>query len=372
MYNQATARARRGLLAKRGCLFIAVTASLALAGCNSGADNSLGRSPASDSNDVVTLTTGGGPDVTLPKEGLHIGLFMAAKTNAYQAQMIKGAEAAAEKFDAKLTVFDANYDPKTQMDQIQNALQQGEINAIIMQPTSGDLLCDMASKTLPNQGYAVIAAGTTLCGYDIGDGDELAAPGTVAFSGANAAKSYITGYLDQVAQFNPGKHTVALVSGPETLAYTQAFDTIAKEWQTSHPDIDIKYTAYTNYTTPDALAKTQALLKAHSDIDLIVEVYSPDIARGVIGALEAQGLAGKIPVTDLGGSEYAYQQMKAGNIQFTIPLNPYNIGYRPVESLVQAQSGKPIPRFIDDSVLGTAVDPVAITVDTLDTFDPQY
>ena len=84
---------------------------LVLAGC--GTQTAAGPSNGADS---VQFSTGGGPEVGVAKTGLKIGLFMAAKTNAYQAQMISGAEKAAEKYNATVTVYDANYDPKTQMD----------------------------------------------------------------------------------------------------------------------------------------------------------------------------------------------------------------------------------------------------------------
>ena len=350
-----------------GILAAPLAMVLVLSGC--GAETAAGPSNSADS---VQLSTGGGPEVGVPKQGLKIGLFMAAKTNAYQAQMISGAEDAAKKYDATVTVYDANYDPKTQMDQLQNAVQQGQINAVVLHPTSGDILCNMASKQLPEKGLPVIVVGTTICGHDIGNGDALAAPGTVAFAGSNAADTFINGVLDNVATLNPGEHTIALVEGPEQLAYTQAFDTIAEQWQTKNPGQDIKYTVYTDYTTPDSQAKTQSLLKAHPDIDLIVSVYSPDITRGVINALTAEGKAGTVPVSDIGGSEYAYEQIRAGNIQSTVPLFPYNLTYNSVEALGKAQTGTVPPRFIDDSQIGSAAKPVALTESTLSQYEPQY
>ena len=259
------------------------------------------------------------------------------------------------------------------MDQIQNAIQQGSINAVILHPTSGDLLCNLASQKLPEQGIPVIVVGTTVCGKDIGHGDALAAPGIVAFAGSNAADTFINGVLDNTAKLNPGDHTIALVEGPQELAYTKAFDTLAEQWQTANPGQNIAYTVYTDYTTPDAQAKTQSLLKAHPDIDLIISVYSPDITRGVINALQAEGKAGTVPVSDIGGSEYAYEQIKAGNIQSTVPLFPYNLTFNSVQALGQAaQSGQAPPRFIDDSTVGSAAQPIALTVATLSQYQPQY
>jgi ribose transport system substrate-binding protein len=350
----------------------ALTASIALAACGSSSGGSDQPSTGGGNADRVQLNTGGGPDVQLPKEGLKVGLFMVGESNLYQAQVIKGAQAAAKKYGATVTDYDAKYDPTTQINQIQNAVQQRRLNAVILHPTSGDLLCNLATKQLPGEQYPVEVIATPLCGKDVATGQEQAVPGLFAFVGSTGTKTFLQGWMKNVADLNPGRHTIAIVEGPETLGYTKATDALLKEWETANPRMDVKYKVYTDYTTPDALKKTQALLQAHRNIDLIMSVYSPDLTRGVISALEAQGLAGKVPVADIGASKYSYDQIKKGNIQFTIPLFPYNLGYKAVETLAQAQSGNQPPRFVDDSQVGSAEEPLAITKKNLAQFQPQY
>lgn len=319
-----------------------------------------------------TFETGGGPEVTVPKEGLNIGLFMVAESNLYQQQVVKGAEAAASEGGATLTDYDAEFEPTTQIDEIQNALQQGEMNAVILHPTSGELLCTEGSKTLPEQGIPVVVIAVPICGHEIATGEESSEPGIFTYVDSVSTKEYINGWLEAVAEQNPGDHTIALVAGPEIIGQTKAINALLPAWEKKHPNLHMKYKIYTDYTTPDALTKTQAALKAHSDIEVIMSVYSPDLTQGVIKALESEGRNGEVAVDTLGASKYDYEQIEAGNIQFTIPQFPFNLGYEAVKALTDAQSGKAPPRFIDDSTVGSAEEPLVITKENLGEFEPQY
>lgn len=308
----------------------------------------------------------------VPKEGLNVGLFMVGESNLYQQQVIKGAEAAASKYGASVTAYDGEFEPTTQINQVENAVQQGEMNAVILHPTSGELLCNLGSKQLPEEGYPVVVIAVPLCGHEIATGEESAEPGTLAYVGSASTSTYIEAWLEAVAKENPGEHTIALVMGPEIIGQTKAINALLKEWEPKHPELHVKYKLYTDYTTPDALAKTQAALKAHDEIDLIMCVYSPDLTQGVIKALEAEGKAGEVLVNTLGASKYDYEQINDGNIQFTIPQFPYNLGFEAVKAFVDAQSGTAPPRFIDDSTVGSAEEPLVITKANLGEYEPQY
>jgi ribose transport system substrate-binding protein len=344
-------------------------ASVALGAC--GSSSSSSSSPSSSGGSAVSLETGGGPKVNIAKK-LNIGLFMVAESNQYQQQVVKGAQAAAQKYGATVTPYDGKFEPSVQINSIQNALQKGEMNAVILHPTSGELLCNTASKQLPAKQIPVVVIAVPVCGHIIATGTESVEPGTLSYVDSSSTSSFLNGWFEATAKLNPGPHTIALVAGPEIIGQTKAINALLKPWEAKHPNLKVKYKIYTNYTTPDALAKTQAALKAHPDVNLIMSVYSPDLTRGVVQALEAEGKAGKIPVADEGGSTYSYEQIKKGNIQFTIPFFPYNIGYAAVKALADAQSGTAPSRFIDDSTVGSAEQPLVITKSNLGAFKPEY
>jgi ribose transport system substrate-binding protein len=355
---------------------LALVVAVVLVACGSDSSSDSGSASTATSTSSgdgpTTVDVGTDAKVTLPKKGMKIGLFMAAITNEYQQQVVKGAQDAAKGAGVTVTPYNGEFDPAKQLDQIQNAMQQGGLDAVILHSADGNVLCNIASKQLPGKGVAVVAIAVPVCGHEVATGEESAEPGTLAYVGSVTTKDFITGWLNAAAEQNPGKRTAAMVRGPELIGQTRAIDNILKGWQAEHPDFQIKYKTQTDYTTPDALAKTQALLKAHDDIDLVMSVYSPDLTRGVINGLKAEGKLGKIPVADMGGSKYTFEQIRAGNIQFSLPMFPYNDGKRAVEALVGAASGKQPPRFVDDSEVGTAVEPFVITKDTIGEYSPQY
>ena len=372
---------------RAGIFLVAVlvlVSGVLLSACGSSDSSATGSTAAADqsaeggsdeggsSGGAAKLETGGGPEVEVPSEDLSIGLFMIGESNQWQQQFVDGAKAAAAKYGVKLTDYDPEYEPTVQIAQIENAMQKGETNAVMLIPTSGDLLCNMASKQLPEEGIAVMVHAVPVCGHTVASGEESAEPGTLAYVGSVSTKEYNLAFLEAVAKENPGEHTIAMVMGPEITGQTEALNAAVEEWEPKHPDLHVKYRAYTNYTTPDALAKTQALLKAHSDIDLIISAYSPDLTQGVVKALEIEGKAGEIPVDAIGGSKYDYEQIEKGNVQLTVPEFPYNNGYLGAKTLAEAAEGKQPPRFIDDSTVGSASEPLIITKDNLSEFEPQY
>ncbi|MHB8695516.1 MAG: sugar ABC transporter substrate-binding protein, partial [Solirubrobacteraceae bacterium] len=159
-------------------------------------------------------------------------------------------------------------------------------------------------------------------------------------------------------------------TGPATIAEKKAFGAYAA----AHPNFHIQGYIYTDYTTPTTYTATQSYLQANPNTTLIMSVYSPDLTRGVISALKTAGKLGKIKVTDQGGSSYSIQQIKAGNIEFTMPYFPENTGLQAVKSLIAAAQGTAPARFVDvvPSQYGTYLNPLAITSKNVSSFTPEY
>jgi ribose transport system substrate-binding protein len=352
---------------------IAMLVSIAAvaAGCGT-SSSSTSAASSSGSASVVRVSDGNGGTTNLPKGKVRIALFMLSISNSWQQQVVKGAQDTAKAAGDSLQVYNANFDPSTQLNQIQNALQQKSMDAAMILPVDSSLVCKIGTQTLPQAGITTLALAIPLCGHTTDDGPHAYQPGLLTWVGSNNTLPFDRAWLDDAAKLDPSKNAVALIAGPAIIGQSQSLANILKTWQPQHPSFKIKYVVNTNFTTPDALAKTSALLKAHPNIDLIMSVYSPDLTRGVVEALQGAGLAGKIPVIDTGGSQYSYQQIRAGVLQMTLPYFPYNIGRQGVKALLSAQSGQSVPHFIDDSQIGSATNPVPITKANLSAWTPTY
>jgi hypothetical protein len=78
-----------------------------------------------------------------------------------------------------------------------------------------------------------------------------------------------------------------------------------------------------------------------------------------------------VKVVDQGAGKFTLDQIKAGNIQLSMLYFPANAMKLSIDSLVDAQAGKVSPHFVDDSLSGTAVNPLIITKANVDTAQSQ-
>jgi ribose transport system substrate-binding protein len=313
--------------------------------------------------------------IKLPKDGLEIGLLMNAQTNQYQQQVFKGAKQAAAEGGASLTMLNANFDPATQINQLTNAATSKKFDAVVLVPIDGNAVCNLASKTLPQAGVLVAVTVQQICGREGSTtGEGMWAPGTLNYVGGDVSYPSIEAFVEKAGELNPGPQKVAVAVGPDTGPATIAEKKAFGAYSQAHPEFQIADYINTDYTTPTAYKNTLAYLQAHPDTTLMMSVYSPDLTRGVIQALKAAGKLGKIKVVDQGGSSYSIDQIKAGNIEFTMPYFPERTGNLAVKSVIDAVSGKKPERFVDNvpPENGDYKNPQAITKDNVDSFKPEY
>ena len=79
---------------------------------------------------------------------VRIAYLSFAVANSYDAPMLAAAKAAAKKGGAKITVFDANNDPKAQFAQLQTAGHVHQYDAIIVQPIFGTGLISAVKQAI--------------------------------------------------------------------------------------------------------------------------------------------------------------------------------------------------------------------------------
>jgi len=82
---------------------------------------------------------------------VRIAYLSFAVANSYDAPMLAAAKAAAAKGGAKITVFDANNDPKAQFSQLQTAATSKQYDAIIVQPIFGTGLISVVKQAIKNK-----------------------------------------------------------------------------------------------------------------------------------------------------------------------------------------------------------------------------
>jgi ribose transport system substrate-binding protein len=363
----------RGLDFRKASLLLLAIALVAViaAGCGGGdssSDSATTESGASSEGSEagdgnVSVDVGDGQTVEIPKGPLKVGVFMPAQVNQNLKEFWEAAKATAEKEGFSPILYDANFDPTRQLNQVENAIQQGEINAAIGYPVDSNLLCNAFSKKAPEANILVTVPTLPLCNkineQKGKSPEELWQPGTLNFVGGNNYLQFEKQWFEAIEKANPGVKNVALVVGQPTIAQTLLIERAVGELEEEHPDFHISDFIYSDYTAPDAFKKTQSYLQAHPETELIIDIYSPDMTEGVIKALESAGKLGQIKVADAAGAPFTLGEIAEGNIELSTPSEPKSTAEKAIESLRKAQEGE-IPRFVDDTLLGSTEELVVI------------
>ena len=82
--------------------------------------------------------------------------------------------------------------------------------------------------------------------------------------------------------------------------------------------------------------------------DALVFVVSNPVDVLTYLAIKELGLLGKIKVYEKGGSPWAIEMLRKGEIAGSQPQYPYTIGRIAVEQIADAFAGKTVPRFVPD------------------------
>jgi ribose transport system substrate-binding protein len=283
----------------------------------------------------------------------------------------KGITDAAAKRGATVTFFDSKFDPATQLNQMQDALQSKKYNTWIVIPFDSRLDCKTVSQDAPNAGIVVVTLLLPVCGRDVKPVDQIWTPGTLAQIDGENTPTYKVAWLKDVAAREPGKHQVLSLTGPPLTGNALGFKIAVSEIERLRPDLTFVTPAATNFTANDAFNKTQNLLQANPNADVLVSTFS-DMTQGAVQAIKAAGREGKIHVYDIGANKFIIQAIMAGSVTGTIPVEAYFSGYDSVTALADAFDGKPVKRFYDTFTKGTTQNPYFIDKSNAATYHPEY
>lgn len=310
------------------------------------------------------IDLGGGKSIKGGCGKLKIAVVIAASNNVYLQANIQAAKDAAAKNGADLEVFDANWSPVTQFNLIQNAITSGKYHAILTGTYEGEQYCKQVTETAPASNMMVLVANSPACGRSTNEGDQLWAPGTLAFVGGTQGRGPYRDWFFEVAAQNPGPKKVAVITGPDAIANTINTNLAIEDVQKKYPDFKIVGVVRTDYSVKQGYEKFTPFLQANRDLDILISNYS-DMTRGAIQAITQAGLAGKIKVYDFGGNKWAFEAVRRGELISTKTMTPYAEYYKGVEGLAAAWRGETVPRYLP-------LESVMITKDNIDKYKPEF
>ena len=250
--------------------------------------------------------------------------------------LTKGYTDAAAKDGVKILTANTNNDQSKEAELIQTYVTQG-VNGLAIAPLSKDAsianLKDAASKGVQ----------VAITNMSINDPSFLVG----GFTSDDATNAKLVG--DQAATFIKSQF-----QGPVNVARIDFDDQLPDQskarWDGFYSglkDAGIQYTEVAHQSAhlqDTALAATTDMLTAHPEIQVIFAANE----GGTIGAAQAvkqAGLAGKVFVFGYDGSDQLTSMiMDPDNIlQGSVAQDPYNMGYRAVDALVQSLTCQQVP-----------------------------
>lgn len=258
--------------------------------------------------------------------------------NAYCQVRLQAAEEAAEALGAELTVFNAAFNPQTQVQQTQDAIL-GDFDGYVLSPVADSVGC-ASFELIQATGKPVVNINSPMCGN--ADYTE----GTVGFV-ASQTETYYLEHVRNSFSSCEGDCKAVMVGGfvGSDLygRWSRAIDRASVEF----PNVEIVVNQPGDYDAATALRVVQDALTAHPDLQLVVTAWD-EMTNGVQQAVEAASLepGSDVRIYSIGGTKDGVSRVAAGKWTSTTILLPYEESFYGFVQLARAMdTGESTPGF---------------------------
>jgi ribose transport system substrate-binding protein len=292
----------------------------------------------------------------------RIAFFGFAAANSFAQATWSGIQEVAEQEGVEARFFDPNFDPATQVSQIQDAIASGEYDAFIVQSNDGNAVVPPIREAI-EEGITVVGEFTPVgTRYDTIEPqvDGLIFVGEPPTENGEALAEMA---IDACGEKDPCR--VVYLEGFKALpldnARTQAFtETLGEAGNT-----ELIASVEGGYTRESGLSAAQDVLQAQAQIDVMV-----GSAQAIQGAEQAIGDAGRegIALIGNGGSEQAVQGVKEDRWFATYVIAEKSAGAKAAELAIAAARGEEVPESFDTRELQNPIG----TKENLGDFEGQY
>lgn len=266
---------------------------------------------------------------------VRIAYLSFAVANSYDAPMLAAAKAAAKRGGAKITVLDANNDPKAQFSQLQTAATSKQYDAIIVQPIFGTGLITVVNQAIKNKIKVVNMD------QELGPNLGTAKPQVPGLSGNVVFVPTLIGkHLGQLVV----KACAAKGLNPCNVGYlfdikASALDVAIRKGYDSavagHPTIKVVAEGESFFTPATGLKAVQTMVQAQPDMNLVA-----GSDQGIEGAVQTVDHS-KVTLVGYGGSAAGLKGVANGSWFGTVVQLPASEGRLAVQCAIKAvKTGK--------------------------------
>ena len=319
-----------------------------------------------DDDDAATGDSAASGGSTDQKE-VRIAHFMVGGASSFAQAQADGAKEAADAANASVKVFDPNFDPAKQLNQVQDALASGEYDGFLIHAADANVVLPVIKEAIAD-GVKVVAVFNPM-GPDLTtlepqiDGLTSTVASSIPGSGEQIGHLIVDACEGkdpcQVA-FEP-----CVASLPLDGARLDGVESVLSE--ASNVKLVSKQDGQCN--REEGLKVSQNILQANPDLQVIATAGDQS-TLGAEQAVKSAGKEGKVALIGNGASKPGVAAVQDGRWVGTVALLPFTEGKAGAEALIKAIRGEDVPTVIDSAEL-SPVGPV-VTQDNAADFEAEW
>lgn len=293
----------------RTAAVFAVVSAMALAGCSRGSGGSATASSGSKSR------------------GQNATMIMSTLNNPFFISVKNGAQEEAGKLGFKLTVQNANNSDATSLNLATTAVSK-QVGALIIDPVSTQSATSAVTQAnnakIPVLGFDRMPGGGKLASF-------------IGYDAIQAGKRS----ADALAKSLHGKGKVVEIQGILGTNVAQDRSKGFEQEIAKYPGIKIIAKQSANFDRSTALDVMTNVLQAHPAVNGVYAA-NDEMAMGVLAALKARNLAGKVQLVGNDGISDSLQAINSGQMYATNAESPYALGQKVAELTAKVLDGKSV------------------------------
>lgn len=302
-----------------------------------------------------------------PAKKYRIAYLAECTNNPYCETRLNGLKAASRQYGFEFKIFDANFNPATQLRLVQDAVARG-YDGYLFAPTAEGPGCTMWQRYLRPAGKPVVTLDIPMCN----DADYT--PG-VAATVTMVRQAFFNAHVENAFKTCTKPCKVAAIGGFTGSDLFTIWERAIRRAAAKYPKVDVVGDQPGNYDPRVALRVIGDVLRAHPDLDMVISSWD-DMTRGAEQAIKAVGeRPGKdVRIYTTGATKDAVSKVKSGVYNETSIFLPFEESYYAAVALIMALEGKPVNGYVNEAELPavTKLGSIFVTKKNAEQFKPNY
>jgi len=294
-----------------------------LAGC--GNSNGKAETKKESAKESEAENSDAASDSKSEAKKIKIGMTLYSLKNEFTVRLANAAQAKADELGIELLIYDGDYDPNTQISQIETMISEG-VDGIILNPQDADACSPCVDKAV-EAGIPIVGVNTRV------NNEKLTSyVGSIDVTAGEMLMQSIVDALD-------GKGKVVIIEGPMGQSAQIERREGIQNVLDKYPDIEVLAEKTANWSRSEGMTVMENWLQAFDEINAIVG-ENDEMALGAKAAAKAANkdiiTAGVDGITD------ALDAVESGDLRVSIFQDGAGQGSKAVEVLLAAINGEEV------------------------------